>query len=193
VSADAALKMLREGNGRFVSEKMKHSGQSMKRVVELAKAQYPVAVVVSCSDSRVPPEIIFDQGLGDLFVVRTAGEVVKDAELGSIEYAVEHLGTPLVIVLGHKRCGAVEAAVKGGHAPGNIATLVDFIKPSVEQAKMQKGDVVDNAVRINAGVVADKIKGSEIIQHLVKEKGVKIVKAYYDIDDGKVTILEEGK
>jgi carbonic anhydrase len=192
-SADSALRILIEGNGRFVSEKMKHSRQSMEWRAEAAKGQHPVTVVLSCSDSRVPPEIIFDQGLGDLFVVRTAGEVVREVELGSIEYAVEHLHTPLIVVLGHKRCGAVEAAVKGGHAPGNIASLVELIRPSVEEAKKQKGDVVDNAVRINVRMVAEKIKGSEIIARFVKEKGVRIAQAYYDLDDGTVTIMEAGK
>jgi len=187
---DTILQALKDGNKRFVSQKMSHPSQSKQRLAEIAKAQHPVAVVVSCSDSRVPPEIIFDQGMGDLFVVRTAGEVVKDVELGSIEYAVEHLNVPLVIVLGHKRCGAVEAAVKGGHAPGNIASLVELVKPAVEEAKKQKGDLLDNAVRINVRMVSEKIKTSEIVGHFMKEKRVKVVKAYYDLDDGTVTIME---
>ena len=169
---------------------MTHPSQSTQRVTQAAKAQHPVAVVVSCSDSRVPPEIVFDQGIGDLFVIRTAGEVVKDVELGSIEYAVEHLHVPLVIVLGHKRCGAVEAAVKGGAAPGNIASIVELIKPAVEEAKKQKGDVLDNAVKINVRMVSEQIKSSDIIGHFMKEQRVKVVKGYYDLDDGTVTIME---
>lgn len=189
-SPDAVLQALKDGNKRFTSEKPAHPSQSKERLKQVAKAQHPVAVVVSCSDSRVPPEILFDQGIGDLFVVRTAGEVVKDVELGSIEYAVEHLHVPLIVVLGHKRCGAVEAAVKGGAAPGNIASLVELVKPAVEEAKRQKGDVLDNAVKINVRMVSEKIKNSEIIVHFMKEKRVKIVKGYYDLDDGTVTIME---
>ena len=187
---DAVLQALKDGNRRFVSQKMSHPSQSKKRLMEVAKAQHPVAVVVSCSDSRVPPEVVFDQGLGNLFVVRTAGEVVKDVELGSIEYAVEHLRVPVIVVLGHKRCGAVEAAVKGGEAPGNIASLVELVRPAVEEAKKQQGDVLDNAVRINVRMVSEKIKSSQIIGHFVNEKKVKIVKGYYDLDDGTVTITE---
>jgi carbonic anhydrase len=126
-------------------------------------------------------------------VVRTAGEVVKDVEVGSIEYAVEHLNAPLVVVLGHKRCGAVEAAVKGGSAPGKIGSVVELIKPAVEKAKGMKGDLLDNSVRINVGLVAERIRDSEVIAHFMKEKRLKIVKAYYDLDDGKVTILGEEK
>jgi carbonic anhydrase len=189
-SPDTVLQTLKEGNKRFTSGKMTHPSQSKEHLKEVAKAQHPVAVVVSCSDSRVPPEIVFDQGMGDLFVVRTAGEVVKDVELGSIEYAVEHLHVPLIVVLGHKRCGAVEAAVKGGAAPGNIASLVELVKPAVEEARKQKGDVLDNAVRINVRMVSEKIKNSEIIGHFMKEKRVKVVKGYYDLDDGIVTIME---
>ena len=187
---DAVLQTLKDGNKRFASQKMTHPSQSTERLKQVAKAQHPVAVVVSCSDSRVPPELVFDQGIGDLFVVRTAGEVVKDVELGSIEYAVEHLHVPLIIVLGHKRCGAVEAAVKGGTAPGNIASIVELIKPAVEEAKKQKGDVLDNAVKVNVRMVSEKIQKSEIIGHFMKDKRVKIVKGYYDLDDGTVTIME---
>lgn len=192
-TADEAIKLLKEGNERFVSGTMTWPEQSKKRRKAIGQRQKPFAVVVSCSDSRVPPEVVFDRGLGDLFVVRTAGEVVKEVELGSIEYAVEHLHAPLVVVLGHKRCGAVEAAVKGGEVPGNIAALVNLIKPAVEEARKQKGDLTDNAVRANTKVVADSIGGSAIITHLMKEKRARIVRAYYDLDDGTVTILEEGK
>ena len=193
VSSSQALKALQDGNARFTAQKMVHPRQSGERVKETAKGQHPVAVVVSCSDSRVPPEVVFDQGVGDLFVVRTAGEVVKDIEIGSIEYAVEHLHAPLIVVLGHKRCGAVEAAVKGGSAPGSIGSLITAIKPAVEEAKKGKGDVVDNAVRINARMVSEAIKKSEIVKHFMKDKGLTIVEAYYDIDDGTVTVAGQGK
>src|SRR3954471_10120329 len=115
VDADQALHQLMAGNKRFVAGHLRTRDEPPRRV-ELANGQKPVAVIVSCSDSRVPPELVFDQDLGDIFVVRTAGQVVGDLELGSIEYAVEHLGTRLIVVLGHARCGAVMAAVNGGEA-----------------------------------------------------------------------------
>ena len=135
------------GNARFVAGQPLHTRQNAARLSEVASGQKPSAIMVSCSDSRVAPEIIFDQGLGDLFVVRTAGQVVDDVALASIEYAVEHLGTALIIVLGHKRCGAVSAAVADGEAHGHLNALIDKIKPAVEQAKAMPGDALDNAVR----------------------------------------------
>jgi carbonic anhydrase len=127
ITGDQALQKLTEGNARFISCNVTHPGQSKERLQELVSGQHPFAVVVGCSDSRVPPEIIFDQGLGDIFVVRTAGKVLDNAVLGSIEYAVEHLSVPLVVVLGHDSCGAVKAAVEGGTVPDHLDRLVKFI------------------------------------------------------------------
>jgi carbonic anhydrase len=131
----------------------------------------------------VPPELIFDQGLGDLFIIRLAGNIVDDAAAGSIEYAVDHLGVPLVVVLGHKRCGAVDATVKGGEAHGHIPTLVKAIRPAVEMTKGKPGDPVDNAVRANAENMANKLEGNEIL----KKAKAKVVQGYYDLDTGAVT------
>ncbi|HEY4484757.1 MAG TPA: carbonic anhydrase, partial [Nitrospiria bacterium] len=126
LNPDKALTMLMEGNARYVEGKMLHPNQAADRMGELAKGQHPFAVILGCADSRVPPEIVFDQGLGDLFVLRVAGNIADDAVIGSIEYAVEHLGTTLVFVLGHERCGAVSAAVevvtKGAKVPGHIGS-----------------------------------------------------------------------
>lgn len=190
-NSDESLKKLIEGNERFVGSKMFHQNQSAERRDEIAKGQHPIAVIVSCSDSRVPPEIIFDQGLGDLFVIRSAGNLVDDIGLGSIEYAVEHLGVQLIIVLGHERCGAVDAAVKGGEAPGHIAKLIEEINPAVEEAKKQSGDLLDNAVLSNINIVVKQLQNAEpILKEFVHSKKLIIVGARYDLDDGVVTIIQ---
>ena len=113
---------------------MKRPNQGVERRKELVEGQHPFAIILCCSDSRVPPEVIFDQGLGDLFIVRTAGNVFDNIALGSIEYAVEHLEVPLLVVLGHGQCGAVTATVEGGHAPGHISNVVEAIQPAVVKA-----------------------------------------------------------
>ena len=189
LSPDKALEQLEAGNKRFVKAKAKHGHQNAKRRAEVASAQNPFAIIVSCSDSRVPPEVLFDQGIGDLFVIRSAGEVLDSVGMGSVEYAAEHLGTPLVMVLGHERCGAVKATVEGGEAPGSIGTICHLIKPSMEKAKAQEGDLADNTVRVLAVSVADKISASPVIAKLVQEGKLKVVKAYYDLDEGKVQLL----
>jgi carbonic anhydrase len=157
LSPNDALKRLMEGNDRFVEGKMKPHDFISERA-ELALGQNPFAVIVGCSDSRVAPEIVFDEGLGDLFVVRNAGEVVDDAALGSIEYAIEYLGTTLVVVLGHERCGAVSAAVAGGKVLGHIAAVLKDIEPAVQEAKGKPGDPIENAVRAQAVQVARQLQ-----------------------------------
>lgn len=181
-----SVRILKDGNARFVSGKPLHPNQSDARRKELVKGQHPFATIVSCSDSRVPPELLFDQGLGDLFVVRTAGEVVQSVELGSIEYAAEHLHTPLVVVMGHKKCGAVDAAVKEGEMPDNIKAIASLIAPAVKTAKTMNGDLVDNAVRVNISNMAKIIEGSPVIKNLIEEKKIIIITAYYDLDNGTV-------
>ncbi|MBA4407197.1 carbonic anhydrase [bacterium] len=185
------LKKLVVGNQRFAKSNMIHQNQSAQRKEEIAKGQHPIAVIVSCSDSRVPPEIVFDLGLGDLFVVRSAGNLVDDIGLGSIEYAVEHLDVRLIIVLGHERCGAVSAAVQGGEAPGHIAKLIEEIKPAVESAKKQSGDLLDNAVISNINMIVKQLQDSEpILKEFVHNKKLKIVGARYDLDDGVVEFIK---
>src|SRR5947209_5314090 len=127
--ADQALARLIEGNARYSRHREQHPDETLARRKELQVGQHPFAVVLSCSDSRVPPELVFDQGLGDLFVVRVAGNIAADAVLGSVEYAVEHLGTKLIVVLAHEKCGAITAAVEGGKAPGHLPALVAAIQP----------------------------------------------------------------
>ncbi len=192
ITADQAMKNLLEGNDRFVSGNVVHPDQSIaERRAELVSAQHPFAVVVTCSDSRVPPEIVFDQGLGDIFVVRTAGEVMDNVTLGTVEYAVDHLNVPLVMVLGHDGCGAVEAAVSGGEAPGHIADLVEAIKPAVETAKGMKGDLLNNSIDVNTQNIVDELRSSQpILAPAVKGGTLKIVGARYRLDSGAVKIME---
>lgn len=181
------LQRLVDGNQRFVAGQPEHPRQSPARRAELAESQAPFAVVLACADSRVAPEIVFDQGLGDLFVVRVAGNVIDNTALGSIEYAVEHLHAPLVVVLGHERCGAVTAAVKGGHADGHIHSIVQAIEPAVQAAKSGPGDAVDNTIRANVRRVTMQLQHAEpILAELVKAGKVKVVGGRYDLDTGAV-------
>ncbi|HOE17456.1 MAG TPA: carbonic anhydrase [Syntrophorhabdaceae bacterium] len=188
--ADQALKKLIDGNKRFASLKQKHPNQGVRRRSEVSKGQKPFAVIVGCSDSRIPPEILFDQGIGDIFVIRDAGNIVDDVVLGSIEYAVDHLGTRLVVILGHSKCGAVTATVQGGEAHGHVGSIVKAIIPAVRKAKGKKGDLIDNAIRANIDIVTKQVKSSTpVIAKLVRTGKVKVVGAYYDIDTGLVQIL----
>lgn len=157
---------------------------------EIAGRQQPFAVVVSCSDSRVPPEIVFDQTLGNIFVVRSAGHALGPLALGSIEYAVEHLGPQLVVVLGHTRCGAVEAALKGGHHHGHVANIVAAMKPAVAASKDMSGNPVTNAVRANVEICVTGLTSQKgpFAKHL-REGHLKIVGAVYDLDTGLVSVI----
>lgn len=191
ITGAGARQKLIDGNKRYVDGKLSHAGQSGARRAEVAKGQHPFAAIVSCADSRVPPEIIFDQGLGDLFVVRLAGNILDDAALGSLEYAVEHLGVTLIMVLGHERCGAVDATVQGGEAHGHIGSLVKAIQPAVDKVKSQPGDLLDNAVRANVSQVVQQLKSSgPVLEELVKKGALTVEGGRYDLDDGVVTILQ---
>ncbi len=187
-----ALQRLIDGNKRYVDLKVQRPDQTADRRTEVAKGQSPFALILSCSDSRVPPEILFDQGLGDLFVMRTAGNVTDDIVLGSIEFGVEELGIPLLVVLGHERCGAVTAAVNGDHVPGHISAIVEAIQPAVDKVKGQSGDAVDNAVRANALMVAEQLAAAgPILSESVKAGKLMVVAARYDLDTGTVEILSK--
>ena len=192
VTADEALRRLELGNARFVAGRLSETtpasiAESRRKV---AQGQKPFAIVVGCSDSRVGPEAIFDQEVGGIVVVRTAGEVVDPVGLGSIEYAVAHLGSPLIVVLGHERCGAVAAAVSGAKEPGHIATVLNAIQPAVRMTKGQPGDPVENAVRAQALDVAAQLRASgPILKEAVQSGKIKIVAAIYDLHSGKVSLL----
>ena len=190
ISPDKALQQLVEGNQRHVAHKLVHPDQTEQRLQDVAKGQHPFAIILGCADSRVPPEIVFDQGLGDLFVIRVAGNILDDAVTGSIEFAAANLGAPLVMVLGHEKCGAVTAALKGEAVPGHISSLVEAIKPAVEQVKGKPGDLLDNAVRANVKIVVEELKSSRpILADLFKDNKLKIVGGRYDLESGKVDII----
>jgi carbonic anhydrase len=215
-----ALSRLKEGNGRFTAGNMQHlhesaeershmaknsyenagtiplgmtAEQAAKRRAELAKSQHPFAIILSCSDSRVPPEIIFDEGLGDLFIVRVAGNVLNDEGLGSIEYGVDVLGARLIVVLGHQSCGAVDAAMKTiaakGKAPGHIQSLVTAIKPVVDSTP--KGDL-DTMINANVKHVVESLRSSTpILKARVDSGEVQVIGGYYTLDSGAVTFLDQ--
>jgi carbonic anhydrase len=180
-----ALEMLIVGNKRYSDGAPIHPNQSPEQRAGLTKSQAPFAIVVGCADSRVPPEIVFDQGLGDLFVVRVAGEVVDAFGLGTIEYGVGHLDSLLIVVLGHEECGAVKAAVYNEPAHGNLKTLVDAIKANIGETTN-----VEEAVKKNARKVADVIREDLIKEHLYNEKKVKIVTGYYSLHSGTVIYFQ---
>jgi carbonic anhydrase len=190
VNPNTALQKLIEGNKRFVNGKRQNPNQSHLRLQETAVAQYPFASILGCADSRVPAEIVFDQGLGDLFVVRVAGNVASQTAIGSLEFATAVLGSQLIIVLGHSKCGAVQAAIKGEPLPGRIGIFVEEIKPSVELVRHKTGDMEKNAIIANAQYQAQQLQqSSTILAGLIKEGKLKIVPARYDLATGKVTLL----
>jgi carbonic anhydrase len=192
-AAGEPLDRLMEGNTRYVASRPAHPNQTAKRRAALARGQRPFATIFGCADSRVPPEVVFDQGLGDLFVVRVAGNVADSPGIASIEYAVSTLECPLVMVLGHSRCGAVDAAVKaapGATFPGQLGSLVEAIRPAVDRVKDKPGDLLDNAVRANVVVMVEKLRAAPpILAGRVKDGKVRIVGAHYDLETGKVELL----
>lgn len=187
------LEKLLQGNNRFAAAHPLHPDESRQRMGEIAKGQHPFAVVISCSDSRVPPELIFDQGLGDLFVIRTAGNLVGGLEIGSVEYAVEHLQVPLIVVLGHEQCGAIKAFVDGSETPGHIKDIVDLIKAEAEICAIAKDDKDRLAHCIEANlrhVTLQLQEQSSIIKEKMEKGELNIVTASYDLEKGSVTILK---
>jgi carbonic anhydrase len=191
-----ALQLLKDGNAEFLHDRPFHAATGAARRLEIAKAQHPFAILVGCSDSRVPPELLFGRGLGELFIVRVAGNTVDRTALGSIEYAVEHLGVPLIVVLGHERCGAVAAACsvvkEGAVFPGAIGEMVEPIVPAVLSIANRDGDLVDNAVRANVRRVVSRLLSSgEIVETAVHEGRLLVVGARYDLDDGYVDFFSD--
>ncbi len=186
-----AFERLKEGNDRFVTQRAQRPRADGARMAEVANGQVPFAIVLACADSRVPPEVLFDQGIGDLFVVRVAGNVVTPHVLGSIEYAVEHLGTNLIVVLGHERCGAVSAAcellAEGRHGHGNVQAIVTEIEPAVRATPGQPLDAtIDANVR---QTIARMMQESDLVREKTAAGILRIVGARYDLDSGEVTYL----
>jgi carbonic anhydrase len=183
------LEWLLEGNRKFVAGRRAYPNQTPAHRQELVAGQRPFAAILGCSDSRVPPEMIFDQGLGDLFTIRVAGNVLDNAILGTLEYAVQHLGLPLVLVLGHSSCGAVQATLAGNDIQGRVATLVAAIQPAIELAKMGTGEVLDQAVRIHVARAVHQLRIAPPILALFREGKLEILGAYYDLASGVVEVL----
>ena len=197
LTPDQALELLKEGNRRFVADKPATGPISRRRRLEIAKSQAPFATLVSCSDSRVGPEQLFGRGLGELFIVRNAGNTASSTQsLGSIEYAVAVLGTPLVVVLGHERCGAVVAATevveKNADFPGSIGRMVEPIVPAALMVRGQPGDFVDNAVKANVRRTVQQLRTSvePMLLEPQRQGKLKVVGAYYDLDTGAVEWIE---
>jgi carbonic anhydrase len=202
ISGREALERLREGNRRFVSGTLQGAtSPSHSQLAELAKKQEPLAIILGCSDSRVPAEIVFDQGLGDLFVIRVAGNVVAPSQVGSIEFAAARFGTRLVVVLGHSQCGAVIATFEElrqpmGSQSRNLRSIVDRIRPSVEelvsaQPQADAEALVARGVRANVRASVDHLRhGSEILEQLIREDGLLVVGAEYSLETGEVEFFD---
>ena len=203
VSAHDALERLREGNRRFVTDEVSEETlASREHRAGEATPQNPFAIILACSDSRVPTELIFDRGIGDLFVIRVAGNIVAPSQIGSIEYAVKQFGTRLVVVLGHSNCGAIiatlqELALKDSHRSPNLRAIVDRIRPAVEPVIQDADDlddaaVIDRCVQANVRASVDRLRhGSLILEELVDTGDLKIVGAEYSIETGIIDFFED--
>jgi len=193
-SAADVLAELKAGNEHHATKHYQHPHQTAARQRELTTTQHPHATILSCADSRVAPEIVFDQGLGDLFDVRVAGNIAGDAEIASIEYAAEHLHTPVVVVMGHQKCGAVTAAAAAGTPEGHLPSLIALIRPAVDAAKGRPGDLIDNAVHINVENVVRQLRASTpVLKGLVDRGELTVVGAVYSLDTGKVEWLPQAQ
>jgi carbonic anhydrase len=182
-----AMQKLIDGNKRYIAQKSIYPNQTLEHRSEILSGQKPFVVIIGCSDSRVPPEIIFDQGLDDLFVIRVAGNIIDDVVLGSVEYAIQHLDVKLTVVLGHTKCSAVTATVEGGECEDHTASLIKAIQPAVEQARKQPGDLLNNAIKANIQIVVEQLRSSNpVLAGLVKEGELEIIGAIYDLKSGKV-------
>ncbi len=188
---EEALQKLLEGNKRFAERHMSHPDQTIERQIKILQGQHPFAAILGCSDSRIPPEIIFDQGLGDLFIIRVAGNILDDIIIGSIEYAVEHLDVNLVMVMGHSNCGAIRATISGSEVSLNTGYIVKSLLPVVEKARELQGDIYENTTKLNIMETVEKLKTTPPVLDKVVEKGqVKIVGAYYNLETGLVELLK---
>jgi carbonic anhydrase len=194
LSAQAALNKLIEGNERYIADHLEHPHEDAQRRVELSRTQHPFAVVLGCADSRVIPELIFDQGIGDIFTIRIAGGVPGDGVIASIEYAIEQFGTQLVVVVGHERCGAVTAAIKHEAVNGKGSSLMRFIEPAVQSILTQPGDLLTNAIQAHAKRTVDILLRQEpILRNHYENGSLAILPAYYHLATGKVDFLSEIK
>ena len=199
LTPEQVLSQLKRGNAAFLQGQTIAGDVRGRRRLEIARAQYPVAVLVSCSDSRVPPEVLFGKGLGELFIIRNAGNTIDTAAMGSLEYAVAELNVPLVVVMGHERCGAVAAAVsvveKGATFPGSIGRMVEPIVPAVLDARRQgAADLLDASVRANVSRTVGRLRdfSEPMVLDRIRSGRLRVVGARYDLDDGRVDFFDEG-
>ncbi len=201
IPAAEALQRLRDGNARFVLGAQGRPLASRTRREELAEGQEPFAIILGCSDSRVPAEFVFDQGMGDLFVIRVAGNIVAASQIGSAEFAAERFGTRLIVVLGHSRCGAVRATVDELRRPAenqspNLRSIVDRVRPSVQplletELRHHYDELVHHAVRANVRASADHLRhGSQVLERLIEVEGLRVVGAEYSLESGEVEFFD---
>ena len=192
VSPDEALQRLIDGNKRFVEGKPINPNQSRDRLLETSAAQFPYAAILGCSDSRVPTEVVFDRGVGDLFVVRVAGNVASEAAIGSLEFSSAVLSSQLILVLGHQKCGAVLAAIDNQPLVGRLGVFVEEIKPAIEEARSESGDIEENSIIANIQYQVQELnERSTLLSGLVQEGKLKIVGGIYNLSSGKVTLLND--
>jgi carbonic anhydrase len=189
VDGAQALQRLLDGNQRYAAGQVEHPNQSTQRRTEVAGGQHPFAAVLGCADSRVPPELVFDAGLGDLFVVRLAGNVADPVALDSLDYAVTHLGARLILVLGHERCGAVTAAVEGYGERGDVGPMLAALRPAVAASKDLPGNPVANAIRSNVELTVENLRTSKPLSAMVASGELKIVGGIYHLATGKVEMF----
>ena len=189
MTPDEALQKLMDGNKRFVQQKQRNPNQTTARLTQVAEGQEPFAAILSCADSRVPPEIVFDQGLGDLFVVRDAGNIATPEEIGSIEFGAAVLGAKVLMVIGHSACGAVKATIKGDAVPGQIGSILEAIKPALANVTGEGDEKLENAIKANVMLQMRRMQASPVLQQLVTAGKLKIVGAYYDLDTGVISLI----
>jgi len=189
ITPDQALEKLVAGNDRFVNQKRTKRNQDQNRLTEVAQGQEPFAAILGCADSRVPAEIVFDQGLGDLFVCRVAGNIATPEEIGSLEFGTLVLGAKVLIVMGHERCGAVKAAIKGGELPGQIGSLIKSIDIGTVTPKSDDLTSLEKAAKANIAHQVEVLKKSPVLSDLIAKGKLKIVGSYYDLDTGKVSLF----
>lgn len=190
LNREQAFRRILDGHWRYLQNERQQIQVTHEDRRRHAEGQYPFAAILGCADSRVSPEVIFDQGQGDLFVIRVAGNVLGDFEQASLEYAVQNLGVRLVLVMGHEQCGAVKAALSGSPLPGSIGRLIEEIRPAVEQAQLLEGDLLDNAIRRNVCHTVDVIlERSETIRSLVHADEVRVIGLVYDLSSGDLQFL----
>ena len=188
-TSQEALKRLMSGNERYVKDKLEHPDRTSERREALTASQSPFAIILGCSDSRVSPEIVFDQGIGDLFVVRVAGNVVSRVELDSVDYAALYLGSSLILVLGHENCGAVKAVLSKNIK--DIETVAALIEPAVTPFRGEKGEgVLTDAIKANVKQVVKQLKQAPVIANLMSQKKIDVKGGYYNLSSGSVEILE---